>query len=328
MRPLSSSWTAVLSAALLASGAWFFPPGDAGAGGAEAAAPVEDGPDGAVEDDALQDDGDPVEPSVRFILNDAAGRPGDQVKLQLSVLTNVALRTVSIAINFDETLVRLLEVSRLREGPAAGDVTLTRIDNRDEAFGDQTREGFVHIEIAGLSAEDAPSVGPGETALIELDFVILPDAPFGSTEVRFADVGPVPQVSPSVLFVNAVEYDTVDGTDSVRLAPEDFDHGMIHIIGEVGFFLRGDTSLDCQRDVSDAIETINWLFHQGVEPRCLDSADANDSGELDLSDPVFTLMWLYLGGPDFSEPFASVGQDPTEDGLDCADGLGDDGCSG
>ncbi len=54
---------------------------------------------------------------------------------------------------------------------------------------------------------------------------------------------------------------------------------------------------------------------------------SNDSGDLDLSDPVYTLEWLYNGGASYGQPFPAVGTDPTPDGLDCAEGLpGIDAC--
>lgn len=276
-----------------------------------------------------QGEEDPI-PTVRFLLDDASGLPGDVVTLHFSVFTEVPLASLSVAINFDESRVRLLDVRYLENEAAADVLSVTRIDNRDEVEGDQTREGYVHVEVS--SAQDDRSVALGAnkaTPLLEFDFKILEDARPGLSEVSFADIGPIPQLGPSVVLVNAVEVDgAVAPRDADLLDLNDFRHGSIDIIGEVGFFMRGDTNLDCERDLTDAVITLNWLFVGGSEPRCLDAADANDSGTLDLSDALYTLTWLYMGGPPFSEPFATVGEDPTEDGLDCADGLSEEGCPG
>jgi hypothetical protein len=67
-------------------------------------------------------------------------------------------------------------------------------------------------------------------------------------------------------------------------------------LGEVGFFLRADTNLDKQRDISDRDRTLQVLFSGEDSLPCDDAADANDDGKVDLSDPVFTLLWLYLSG--------------------------------
>jgi hypothetical protein len=83
-------------------------------------------------------------------------------------------------------------------------------------------------------------------------------------------------------------------------------------------FYRGDANGDLQVDLSDAIFTLSFLFQGGLEPTCLDAADTNDDGDLDISDAVRLLNYLFLGAPpppgfDPSHP----GVDDTPDGLDC-----------
>src|SRR4030095_9478262 len=50
---------------------------------------------------------------------------------------------------------------------------------------------------------------------------------------------------------------------------------------------------------------------------CLEAADANDDGGVDISDAVWLLSHLFLGGPRPSAPFGICGLDPTPDGLGC-----------
>ena len=45
--------------------------------------------------------------------------------------------------------------------------------------------------------------------------------------------------------------------------------------------------------------------------------DTNDDGTVDISDPVYSLSFLFLGGPEPEEPFGECGVDLTEDELDC-----------
>ena len=47
------------------------------------------------------------------------------------------------------------------------------------------------------------------------------------------------------------------------------------------------------------------------------TADANDSGAVDLSDGVYSLNHLFTGGPPPAEPYLDCGTDPTEDGVTC-----------
>ena len=71
---------------------------------------------------------------------------------------------------------------------------------------------------------------------------------------------------------------------------------------------RGDANADGEVNLTDAIFTLQWLFQAGDAPPCLASADANADGFIDISDPTFTLNFLYVGGaghpadPDSCDP--------------------------
>jgi hypothetical protein len=92
---------------------------------------------------------------------------------------------------------------------------------------------------------------------------------------------------------------------------------LIHDGREV-FFLRGDTNGDALVDLSDAVATLGYLFLGDTLPGCLDAADADDSGGLELTDAVFLLSALFLGTEGIPDPFPSCGVDPTPaDALEC-----------
>jgi hypothetical protein len=77
-------------------------------------------------------------------------------------------------------------------------------------------------------------------------------------------------------------------------------------------------------DISDAIFVLNYLFLGGVAPSCLDAADANDDGNIDLSDGIKILRYLFGGGKldsTLPAPWPEPGEDPTEDKLDCEVGV-------
>jgi hypothetical protein len=82
-------------------------------------------------------------------------------------------------------------------------------------------------------------------------------------------------------------------------------------------FLRGDANADGERDLSDAVATLQYLFLGEAPPPCLESADANDDGTLNVSDPVSLLDFLFRGGVPLPEPFAACGTDPSPDRLGC-----------
>lgn len=69
-------------------------------------------------------------------------------------------------------------------------------------------------------------------------------------------------------------------------------------------------------DLSDAILTLGCKFLGAACPVCRDASDSNDDGKDDISDPIFTLSFLFLGGPAPPEPGSrACGPDPTEDSL-------------
>ena len=49
----------------------------------------------------------------------------------------------------------------------------------------------------------------------------------------------------------------------------------------------------------------------------LDAADTDDNGALEITDAVYLLSFLFLGGPAPEQPFPSCGPDPTIDDLTC-----------
>ena len=50
---------------------------------------------------------------------------------------------------------------------------------------------------------------------------------------------------------------------------------------------------------------------------CPKSVDADDNGVLEITDGVYLLGFLYLGGPAIPEPFGACGADPVADDLPC-----------
>jgi N-acetylmuramoyl-L-alanine amidase len=81
-------------------------------------------------------------------------------------------------------------------------------------------------------------------------------------------------------------------------------------------FRRGDANQSGGVDLSDPVFILAWLFTGGETPACLDAADADDGGVIDISDAILLLQWLFLGGPEPAPPGPHrCGADPTEDGL-------------
>ncbi|MBI4584721.1 MAG: PKD domain-containing protein [Planctomycetes bacterium] len=80
-------------------------------------------------------------------------------------------------------------------------------------------------------------------------------------------------------------------------------------------FLRGDSNADGKVDISDPIVTLGFLFlGNPVLLACRDAADANDDGMVDMSDAIWTLTFKFLGAVEIPAPGPdSCGVDPTPD---------------
>jgi hypothetical protein len=87
-------------------------------------------------------------------------------------------------------------------------------------------------------------------------------------------------------------------------------------------FRRGDLLGTGRPTISDAVSILSYLFTEGSAPVCLDAADTDDTGTLDLTDGIFLLAWLFRGGEVPPSPQGDCGPDPSPDPLACAESPG------
>ncbi|MFN0059929.1 MAG: hypothetical protein ACKVX7_15840 [Planctomycetota bacterium] len=82
-------------------------------------------------------------------------------------------------------------------------------------------------------------------------------------------------------------------------------------------FVRGECNGSLS--ISSAVFLLVYLLAGGATPTCLDACDSNDDGNLNLADPLYSLMYMFVpGSPPPVSPFPSCGLDPSPDGLECA----------
>ncbi len=84
-------------------------------------------------------------------------------------------------------------------------------------------------------------------------------------------------------------------------------------------FIRGDANGDTWINVTDMTGILGFLFHSRPAPACRDRLDADDDGEIDISDALYVGAALFRHGPPFPEPFPDPGLDPTPDEIPCAE---------
>ena len=83
-------------------------------------------------------------------------------------------------------------------------------------------------------------------------------------------------------------------------------------------FIRGDANDDSMVNLTDAIFILSHLFMGGAGPACLAAADSTGNRSLDLSDSVFLLNFLFNGGDAPPAPFPQCGPyEADEEDLPC-----------
>ncbi|MEM7235018.1 MAG: hypothetical protein AAF517_22765, partial [Planctomycetota bacterium] len=87
-------------------------------------------------------------------------------------------------------------------------------------------------------------------------------------------------------------------------------------------FLRGDPDGSSTVNITDGIFLLNFLFLGGPGPACAEAGDVDNSGQINITDGIYVLNFLFLGGPDpFAPGSRECGSDPDEIGSP-----GDLGC--
>ena len=86
-------------------------------------------------------------------------------------------------------------------------------------------------------------------------------------------------------------------------------------------FIRGDANQDGFFDISDPIYTIYYLYPCLQEPPvlgCLKAADLKDDGTVDLVDVMYGLRYLFISGDNPPKhPYPECREDLTPDDLTC-----------
>ncbi len=166
--------------------------------------------------------------------------------------------------------------------------------------------------IACLMREAIPLVSPSvvEDTLKESG-VDVPDAP---TALTFKRVDA--SAAMELLFENDCDADGVLNSDEISMGEPDcnsngvpdacdFENGVLHDFNndgvadectELPLFHRGDANDDGELDISDPLFILNLLFVDPVAPACLEATDGNDDGDIDISDPLFILLFLFADG--------------------------------
>ncbi|MDE0959561.1 MAG: hypothetical protein OSB09_02150 [Planctomycetota bacterium] len=101
-------------------------------------------------------------------------------------------------------------------------------------------------------------------------------------------------------------------------SPAETQDGSITLVAaSVTAYLRSDANADGRNDVSDAIWMLTDLFLGGPHLDCNGASDANGDGGFDVADPTFVIQYQFLEGPAPSAPYPSCGTTAGQEPADC-----------
>jgi len=245
----------------------------------------------------------------------AKARPGAaEVPVEVYVSAAVEYSSIVIPVDFDE---RYLRLAHAQDHFLTG---IVLVDNRDDTPGAGPNEGHAVI-YSGWGINDRRIAAEGEEVhAATLYFNVLPSA----EGIESTSLSVVPVVDhrgvtyKSWIHVHHLgSAGTSDPPIRSQISPITITNGAVTIIPELILFVRGDSNEDGSLDVSDAQNTISYLFLGGPAPFCLDAADTDDNGRLDVTDPISLLQVLFLGTGSIPPPGGAPGKDPTPDSLEC-----------
>lgn len=250
---------------------------------------------------------EPALTSDALKLGDVTALPGELVAVPLVARSAAELSAFQIVVRYDPALFTPLlpETDDLVEatfrsatlGPFVGGY-LAVLDFPEDGL---LRVGYVPSLVTPVAFERN-----ADQVLLNLLGVVSSQAPRGSLiRLEFAEQ----DTALGVLESEATEYGDarrpgalVAGTITVRTPVE---------------FVRGDSNVDGEVNIADAIHMLRYLFLGGALPECRDAADVDDNGRNEISDSVGLLGYLFGGGLPPQDPWPACGTDDPGDDLDC-----------
>lgn len=101
------------------------------------------------------------------------------------------------------------------------------------------------------------------------------------------------QAGPGGGRVRSIFADVIGVTDDPDLHITDTEYFAAE---QLNAYNRGDCNSDNNTDLSDGVFGLNFLFLGGDAPTCNDACDSNSDGGNDIADSVFLFNFLFLGG--------------------------------
>lgn len=252
---------------------------------------------------------------------------GETVEIPVYVTNALPVEAVQLVVKYDPEVVRIGHTEAVTYGGTYYE------QFKDKVFTTPWGHGTYHEP--ATFARSHPEDG-FFTASIVPDLLALGtfQVPAGS-ETLVAKI--LVEVSPDVPAGTLIHIDPMDGIDGEGYGPFRLRNeltyegagryptiaprtqgGVLHIgvDGDISFFVRGDANGDAEINISDPVFILSYLFRGGDEPRCQDAADADDDGAILITDATTILSQIFLGQDTISPPYPNEGPDSRWDFLE------------
>jgi EF hand domain-containing protein len=255
-------------------------------------------------------------------LEDAEAHPGQPVWINIRMTLAEEIEAFQLVIAYDPTVLSIPSNMKGHsyfsiEGTVFEHMHLPHQESQApnlsllQTFPDQ---GVLVMPVGINLGGDMIPTGTDEL-ILKFRMDVAPDAAPGTVVTLDLTNGPDGQgVIPPIYFQNELTHHGEGLLLSVlprRIA------GRIGIVDDLTVFVRGNANGDAGVDISDPIFILDYLYTGGGAPACLDAADADDNGKIEITDAVVILESLFLDAKAISAPYPSPGKDMTSDDLSC-----------
>jgi len=233
--------------------------------------------------------------NFRVKITGASARPGSrEVPVEVYATAGVEYSGIMIPIDFDE---RYLRLARAEDHFLAG---LALVDNENQRSGADLDEGNVVVfSGAGISYRRlAPGGEEIHAATLYFD-VLDTAAEITSTTLS---VRPVRNSTTGFTYSPWIKVRHLEGGSpgesavQSEVTPISIANG-VFLTQPATLVRRGDSNFDGELDISDPVSLLSFLFLGGPAPVCSNAAEFNRDGHLDISDPIAILRTLFFGAP-------------------------------
>ena len=259
----------------------------------------------------------PTSINLQFELVGGPAAPGDEIAMPFYMRANAEVQAYTFSLDFNEEVLEARGVDVVWQRPDGKPYDFLKTQWNNENIipgGGGVAEGFI-LGSGVINLTEPTNILPANrrNEVLRFRFLVNPETDATATEVAFLDGASNWHNQPisNTAFALGKDYSPQTASSFLLI------NGYVTVLPEISTFVRGDSNGDQKLNVTDPIRTLGWLFVGLERPACYDAADADDSGAIDIGDAVATLNYLFAGGASLPMPHPDPGEDTTEDAYGC-----------